>query len=145
MENVQKKPTKIFWVVGILFLLWNLLGCSMYLAEHLLSDEGYGEFFGQALLEVRDVYPTWSLAFYAIAVWGGLIGALTLLLRKKIAPVLFVISLCSALISFIPTFTNDLLKTAGGDFYWAMPVMVAVLGIAEVWWSRKKAADGYLN
>ena len=145
MEDTRTKPTTVFWIVGVLFLLWNIFGCSIYLADNLMSDQAYGEMYGQAMLDARDLYPSWAMAAYAIAVWGGLLAAIVLLLRKRLAPMLFVLSFVAAVICFIPMFTNAQLKEAAGSSFWVMPVIVMVLGLVEIWWSRKKAADGYLS
>lgn len=32
------KPTKVFWIVAALFILWNAFGCAMYLVDTMMSD-----------------------------------------------------------------------------------------------------------
>ena len=144
----NKQPTRVFWILGALFLLWNIFGCAIYLFDQMMSDaallENYGE-GGQAMLDARHAYPIWATAAYAIAVWGGLIASILFLFRKKFAVTLFILSWVVAVICFIPTFTNDIVKAGGGDSYWVMPIIVTVLGLFEVWWSRKKSADGTLS
>ena len=46
MEDSKIETPRWFWVVGALFLIWNLIGCSGYLAEHMMSDAAYGKAFG---------------------------------------------------------------------------------------------------
>lgn len=140
------KPPALFWVLAALFLLWNLFGCAMYLMERLMSDEAMLAMEnGEAILAAHKAYPIWASAGYAIAVWGGLVAAILLLLRKKLAAPLFILSLIAALICFIPTFTTAEAKAAGGSTYWVMPVIVGLLGLFEVVWSRAKASDGTLT
>ena len=141
----SKKPSAVFWVMGILFLLWGLMGCAMYLAEVMMSDKAYGEAFGQDLLAVRHVYPVWAMAGYASAVWSGLLAAILFLLRKRLSAVIFIFSLVAAIIGFIPTFTNSILREAAGPSFWVMPLIVVVLGSFEVWYSRKQSAKGVLR
>jgi len=144
-ETIKNKPGVLFWVLGGLFLIWNGFGCASYLMEQTMSDAAYAEAWGDAMAAVRDKYPAWSVAAYAIAVWGGLLAAISLLLRKKWAVPLFIISLIAAIISFIWGMTNEEAKAAAGGTAWIMPLAVVTLGLIEIWWSRKKAADGTLT
>ena len=144
-DNYNVKPSAMFWVLGVLFLLWGLMGCAMYLAEVVMSDKAYGEAFGQDLLAVRHVYPVWAMAGYASAVWSGLLAAILFLLRKRLSAVIFIFSLVAAIIGFIPTFTNSILREAAGPSFWVMPLIVVVLGSFEVWYSRKQSAKGVLR
>jgi hypothetical protein len=145
MTEFNQKPSALFWVLGVLFLLWGLMGCGMYLTEVMMSDRAYEETFGQDLFAVRHVYPVWAMAAYASAVWSGLLAAILFLLRKRVSAVIFIVSLVAAIIGFIPTFTNSVLKEAAGSGYWVMPVIVVVLGALEVWYSRKQSAKGILR
>jgi len=145
MTDVNQKPGTIFWVAGGLFLLWNLMGCGIYLMEATMSDAAYLEAYGEKMADARDVYPVWATAFYAIAVWGGLLAAILFLLRKRVSATLFIVSLIAALICFIPTFTSDVLRDAAGSSFWVMPVIVVILGAVEVWYSRKQSEKGVLR
>lgn len=141
----SKKPNALFWILGVVFLIWNIIGCYFYYLDQTLPDAAYAEAYGDALAAMRHQYPTWSVAAYAVAVWGGLVAAILYLLRKRWAAPLFVASLIMAIISFIWGFTNAEYKAAAGSQFWVMPVIVVVLGLLEVWWSRKKVADGTLS
>lgn len=148
MGNIVKKPSVLFWILGVLFLLWNAFGCFIYVMDKMMNDAALLEYYkenGQAMLDARHAYPAWATAAYAIAVWGGLLAAILYLLRKGLSVKLFALSLIAAAICFIPTFTNPTVKAGGGESYWVMPVIVIVLGLIEIWWSRKKKAEGYLT
>ena len=145
MTETTLKPPVVFWVAGGLFLLWGLMGCTMYLAEVTMSDKAYEEAFGQDLLAVRDVYPVWGIAAYASAVWSGMLAAILFVLRKRLSAGVFIFSLAAAIIGFIPSFTNSVLRDAAGAGFWVMPLIVVVLGSFEVWYSRKQSAKGILR
>ncbi|WP_026942178.1 hypothetical protein [Hellea balneolensis] len=76
-QNISKAPGW-FWVIVIIYLLWSLIGASMYLVEHMMSDVAYGESFGADMLALRDLTPWWATSGYAVGVWGGLIGIILL-------------------------------------------------------------------
>ena len=139
------KPSKLFWVFAALFLIWGLMGCGIYLVEVTMSDAAYAEAFGPELAAVRDVHPTWAIAAYATAVWSGLLAAILFILRKRLSPVFFMLSLVTAIIGFIPTFTNSTLRDAAGSSFWVMPLIVVCIGIFEVTFSRKQQANGILR
>ena len=146
MANIVKKPSAAFWILGVFFLLWNAIGgCGIYLMDKFMADAALLELGGQAALDARHAYPIWATAAYAIAVWVGLLASILYLMRKKLAVTLFIVSLVAAIICFIPNFTNAVVKAGGGNTYWVMPVIVVVLGLFEVWWSRKRAAAGILT
>ena len=71
------------WIVVGAGLILNLLGVAAYLAEA----------FGSGRSEAHDVLisarPVWATVAYAIAVFGGVIGCVALLMRRRLAlPVL---------------------------------------------------------
>ncbi|MEP6342304.1 MAG: hypothetical protein ABJ275_03240 [Maricaulaceae bacterium] len=139
------KSRALFWMLGAVFLIWNIIGCYFYYLDQTLPDAAYAEAYGDALAAIRHQYPIWSVASYAVAVWGGLLATLLYLLRNRWASPLFVMSLIMAIISFIWGFTNAEYKAAAGSQFWVMPAVVVTLGCVEVWWSRKKVADGTLS
>ena len=138
-------PSKIFWIVAALILIWNGIGCTLYLVDTLMSDAGYTEMYGEAMTAVRNNYPAWSIAAYAIAAWGGLLAAIMLLLRKKLTVPLFMLSLAAAIISFIWGLTNDEAKAAADGSGAFMPVIVVAIGVFEIWWSRRLRARNILT
>jgi len=144
-ENKTQNPSIVFWILGGLFLIWNGFGCYVYYLDQTLSDAAYTAQYGDALAALRHDYPVWSMAAYALAVWGGLLASLLYLLRKRAAFPLFGLSLIAAIISFIWGFTHAGYQAAAGNGYWVMPVIVISLGLLELWWCRKKVADGTLR
>lgn len=148
MSELARKPGALFWAMGLFFLAWNGFGCAMYVMDRLMSDTALVEFYGengQAMLDARNAYPIWATACYALAVWVGLLASIFYLLRKKLALTLFIVSLIAAIICFIPSFTNAVVKASGGDSFWVMPVIVVLLGLFEIFWSRKMVANGIIR
>ena len=141
----MKKPSIGFWVIAALFLLWNAIGCGLYLVEVIMTDAQYAEAYGEALAAARDLHPTWAVAAYAVAVWGGLLGAILLLLRRGLSVTLFTISVIAAVIGFIPSFISAPLREAAGTTFWLMPVIVVFIGLVEVWFARRSRSNGTLK
>lgn len=91
-EETRFKPTVWFWVLSVLGLLWNLMGVYAYLMDAYMKDETMAT-FSEAQKAIFINQPTWLTAAYAFAVFGGALGCIALLLRKKWATPLFLISL----------------------------------------------------
>lgn len=144
-DTISNKPTTLFWCIAAIFVLWALIGCGMYITEMTMSDAAYAEAFGPELAAVRDVYPTWGIAGYAIAVWSGLVASILFILRRRLSATLFILSLVMAVIGFIPSFTNSTLRGAAGEGFWIMPLIVVAIGCFEIFYSRKQQVNGILR
>ncbi len=141
----EVKPPTMFWVAGILFLLWNAFGCFIYYIDKATPDAKYTEMYGEAMTALRDAYPVWATAGYAIGVWGGLLAAILFLLRKRQALPVFVASLIGAIVSFLWVFITPEAQAAMGSTFWVMPVIVVVIGVFEIWVTKRKIAKGILG
>jgi len=145
METESHKPPTLFWVIAILFFLWSLVGCAGYLAEHLMSDAAYGEGFGEEMLALRGQTPIWATSAYAVGVWGGLIGAILILLRKKLCLPFLYASFAGAIIGFLPSLINEKFRAVMGGGDWAMMLFIWAVCLFIIWFARKKVAKGILR
>lgn len=146
-DNLKIGPGAAFWVLGVLFLLWNAFGCFLYYMDMTMSDQAYTEAYGQAMTDLRPLTPAWVSGFYAIAVWGGLLASILYLLKKKWAVPLFMLSLVGIVISMSwGLFSADVREAAGGvGAALVMPIIVGGIVVFQVWWSKKQAANGNLG
>lgn len=90
------KAPSWFTVLSLLALLWEVLGCFMYLSQ-VMTDPTMLPLDQRALWQAT---PVWSIAAYAIAVWIGLVGAGLLLLRRAAAVPLLFVSLVGVAVQF---------------------------------------------
>lgn len=111
---------KWFLPVGILALLWNLLGCMAYLSDVMLTPEDVAKLDAaqQAMYAAR---PAWAVAATAVAVWGGAAGSLGLILRRRWATPLLIASLLGVIAQ---DYNLLVLGGAGAD-----PVVLALQGL----------------
>ena len=134
-----------FWVIAILYLLWSFVGCGGYLAEHMMSDAAYRDAFGDELLGLRGLTPWWATAGYAVGVWGGLIGGIFLLLRRKLCLPFFYASLIGAIIGFIPSIFDDRFKAVMGGGDYGLMAFIWVICIFIIWFARLMSSKGVLR
>lgn len=128
MSNQEKnKPTVWFWVLGVLALLWNLMGVAAYLMEAYMKEEAMAS-YTEAQKEILITQPAWITAAYALAVFGGAMGCIALLFRKKWATPLFLISFIAVTARtgyfFFMTNTTELFDIVTGT---VLPIAVIII------------------
>ena len=84
-------------VVGWLALLWNLVGVAMFFLQTSLTAEQVAAMPPDRQL-VYEAMPDWLTVAYAVAVFGGVIGAVGLLLRRRWAVWAFAASLLAVVL-----------------------------------------------
>ncbi|MFT5133597.1 MAG: hypothetical protein ACI9SC_002070 [Gammaproteobacteria bacterium] len=80
------------WCVGIFALLWSGMGALDYLMTQ-TQNASYMSNYSAEQLTFFYGLPSWIIASWAIGVWGGILGALLLLMRKQLAAWVFLASL----------------------------------------------------
>ena len=130
-DNGKVKPPVWFWIVSSIALLWNIMGVLAYLGQAYMSVEDL-EKMSQAERLLYESQPAWVTGAFAIAVWGGALGCIALLLRKKWAKPALLISLIGVLgqMSYM-FFMSKTFEVVGSDKM-GMPIMIIVVGIALV-------------
>jgi hypothetical protein len=129
-----------FWVIGAIALIWNVMGVINFFEQmnpNVLAAYRASE---RAIVEGR---PLWATIGFAIAVFGGALGCLLLLLRKSGAYYLFVASLLGVIV----TMTHTL--GVGIDFGLGeilgiilMPLVVAAF---LIWYSKHAKSKGWIR
>jgi len=137
------KPPASFYIVGALFLVWNLIGVLFYLQHVMMTSETVPEGIDANMLAFMEATPTWATSAYAIAVNVGVIAAVLLLLRKSVAVPLFVVSLIGALVLDLDSFVLRDVVAIWGNGAYVVPSIVIVIGIVQIWYSRSVANRYY--
>ena len=146
MTNDGKVKVPVwYWIVSVVALLWNLMGAMAYLSQAYMSDEVKAALPAERM-ELMENMPAWATAAFAFAVWGGVLGCLGLLLRKKWAKPVLVVSLIGILIqmgySFFMTNAVEVYGTVEGV---VMPIIVIVIGIGLVLFSKSALNKGWIS
>src|SRR3712207_6523215 len=103
------------WLVGVVALLWNGYGAYDYLmtttgGEAYLRKAGAGMGWDagkiDAFVSHYNALPAWMTAAWAIGVWGGVLGAILLLVRRRWAVWAFAASLLGAIAGVIFHYTS---------------------------------------
>jgi len=94
---------------------------------------------------VFEGLPAWAIGAFAVAVFSGLIASILLILRKKWARLIFIVSIIAAIAQFINwLFISDAIAVFGPTTY-IMPIVVISIGIYEILFAKKGISKGWLN
>ena len=144
MTNSMNKPPMWFWIVSALALLWNLAGVMAYLGQAYMSIETL-EQMSQAERLLYESQPAWVTGAFAVAVWGGALGCIALMLKKKWAKPVFIISLIGILAQMSHSFFISNNFEVYGPGAMIMPIMVLIIGIALVLLANTAIKKGWLS
>lgn len=137
-----RRPTS-FWVIAVAALLWNLLGLAMWYLQVSMTPEA----IAALPADQRQLYenaPPWVNAAFGVAVFGGVFGALALLLKKRWAVALFAVSLLGLLVQLVSVFALTPALAVLGPSALAMPVVLVLIAVFLLWYARRAAARGWI-
>jgi hypothetical protein len=146
MTDTMKMTTSTpwhLWAVGLVSLLWN--GYGGY--DYVMTQTDNAAYLAQYTAEQRayfDSFPMWMEAVWAVGVWGGVLGAVLLLLRMKWAFHAFLASLIAFAISVVygqVSGGNAVMGTTGMIF----SAVIFLLGLGFVMYSRAMTRKGVLR
>ena len=137
MSEVQTKPHWSFWVICFIALIWNVMGSINFVMQ--TNPEMVANFpeAAQSLIASR---PFWATIAFAVAVFGGVLAELFLLLKKAVAYYLFVASFLGALITNIHTF-----QVSSAIEIWVGSLMSILIAAFLIWYSKLVKRKGWVN
>ena len=143
-SGIRRTPRHL-WVVGVVALLWNAVGAMDYFMTQ-TKNVAYMSQFTPEQLAFFSGFPTWVVATWAIAVWAGVLGAVLLLLRKRLAVPVFLVSLLAMVITAFHNYVlSDGMEVMGGDaMALGFTVVIFVVAIALFVYARAMQKRGTL-
>ncbi len=131
-----------FWVIGAIALIWNVMGVINFLVQmnpEMLAAYRESE---RAIIEGR---PLWATGGFAIAVFGGALGGLLLLLRKSAAKYLFIASLLGVIVTMIHSLGLGLGIDFGLGEILGIILMPLVVAAFLIWYSKRAESKRWLS
>ncbi|MEL7531873.1 MAG: hypothetical protein AAFN10_11220 [Bacteroidota bacterium] len=144
MTNESTKIPTWFWVVSSIALVWNLMGCFAYLGQAMMTEEMIAA-LPDAEQALYQNIPAWVTAAFAIAVWGGAAASLLLLLKRKIATPIFILSILGIIAQMsYNLFMSEALEVFGATGL-IFPIMTLLIGLGLIYFSRFATQNGWLR
>ncbi len=144
-NSAQIKIPKWFWVLAVISLLWNIMGILSFFVHTFITDEALAKLPDNE----RALYSEYTICttiIFAIATFGGLIGSLGLILKRKWAKIFFIISF----LAIVPQMIHNVFFTKSIDVYGlaqatTMPVLVVLFGAFLIWFSNYSIKKNWLK
>ncbi|GAB3718604.1 hypothetical protein [Flavobacterium koreense] len=143
MNTTNSKPSASFWAISIIALLWNIMGVNQYILMAYKSESVRAGLSAEKLALI-DATPVWSTAAFATAVFAGALGCIVLLLRKKLANTLFLVSFLGIIIQNIDAFMRfKISEFTGAEITFTL--LIPLIGLFLIWYSKKCISKGWLK
>jgi hypothetical protein len=132
-----------FWLIAVVMLIWNVMGGINFFVQ--MSADALASFpeSHRAIIEGR---PAWATGGFALAVFGGTLGCLLLLIRKSAAYYIFIASLLGVIVTMIHT-----VGIAGSTIdlnpfeILLMILMPLIVGAFLIWFSKWAEGKGWIG
>jgi hypothetical protein len=134
------------WLVGLLMLVWNALSCY----SHVMTLSQNDAFFraGGITPDIAAYFaalPAWYVAAWTIGVWGGVLAAVALLMRKSWAVWWVAASQLAMVINSVATLLNPNAREVLGRVGSIGAIAVIILGAFLVLYSMAMKRRGILR
>jgi hypothetical protein len=151
MEHANRGRTPVhLWIVGVLALLWNAIGCYDYLMTRLRNTDYLNSMMPtvdpNAVLAWVDDFPLYAQFGWGLGVWGGLLGAILLLARSRWAVLVLGLSLLGAVLGLgYQALVAPPMPGMEGGLGTAMPYLIIGIALALFLYARAMRAKGVLR
>jgi hypothetical protein len=132
------------WIVGVLALVWNAFGCTDF-SMTVTHNPAWMAPLSPEMIDWLDNAPSWTIVTWALGVWGGLAGALLLLLRSRWAVAAFTISLLGLAVNQIYPFVSDVPAMLTSPKSIGITLVIWVLALFLLWYALRLRGDRVLR
>ena len=133
------------WLLGIIGVLWSSIGVISFKLTQ-MNVEAVMSRFPPQQREYFESFPLWAVAFWAIGVFGSLIGCLLLLLKNRLAFHGLLASAIGAVVSNLGGLFLlggvEVMRETGGLSFSAVPI---IAGALLAWYARAMSKQGVLS
>ena len=132
------------WVVGIAALLWNAVGAVDYVMTQTRNAQYMSAFTPEQLAFFYGL-PAWTVAAWAIGIWGAVLGSLLLLFRKAIAVWFFLASLIGVALTTLQNYVlSNGLEVMGGPGSVLFTAVIFLVAIGLYLYARAMRGRGVI-
>ena len=127
-----------FWLIGAIALIWNVVGVINFFVQMNPDVIAAYRESERAIVEGR---PAWATGAFAIAVFGGALGCLLLLLRKSAAYYVFIASLLGVIVQMTPYLGMANVQVE----VWMGSLLSLVVAAFLIWYSKQAESKGWIS
>lgn len=145
MRDTFGKPPTWFWIVGVVLLLWGLVGIASFYFQVTLDAPALAAMsaYDRQLLQAT---PGWINIVYALATTCAVLGSIALLLRSAHARTIYLVSLGAVVLQFgFMLGATDLIAVKGFLVAAGFPIFIVLMAIFQLWFARVATGRGWLR
>ncbi|MDB4222899.1 hypothetical protein N9850_03940 [Granulosicoccus sp.] len=146
MSNSLVKTPWHLWLIGVIAVLFNFIGVFDFVMSMAQGAE-YQASAGMTPDQIAhyQVMPGWMMLVWAVGVFGAFLASIFVLLRKKLALPVFILSLAAFLLSVFYNYVlTDGRSVLGQDMMIASAVIAALL-VFFSWYASLMIKRGVLR
>ena len=137
MSEIHIRPHWSFWVICIVTLIWNVMGSINFIMQ--MNPDMLAK-YPEAAKSLVASRPSWATVAFAVAVFGGAIGNIFLILKKAAAYYLFIASLIGVILANIHT-----LQVSNATDILVGSLMSLVVVTFLIWYTKFVQHKGWVN
>ncbi|MFT5142881.1 MAG: hypothetical protein ACI80V_002015 [Rhodothermales bacterium] len=140
----ESSPPTWFWGVSIIALLWFVMDVAAFLMRVLMTEDALAV-MPEGQQQLYRSMPTWVNVVFAGEVFGGALGCVGLLLRKKWALPFLIISILGVLSqTFYVWFLSEAISIMGTPAI-VMPLVAILIGSGLIALAKSSILKGWLR
>lgn len=144
MTQLKQRPSW-FTMVSILVLLWSIMGVMQYIGQAYRMEFVTAGLSAEQLEYINQL-PMWVTAAFAVGTWFGLMGAISLVMKKKWALNFFRISFLGIAVNIIHMITDTKsLELFGSASDITLNVLIVVVGLAMLLLSKSAIRNKWIH
>ena len=133
------------WLIGIIGGLWSSMGVMSFMLTQMKVEAVMSRFPPQQR-EYFESFPLWAVAFWAVGVFGGVIGCLLLLLKNRLAFHFLLASVIGAIVSNLGgLFLLGGMEVMGGTSALGFTAFPIISGAFLAYYARAMTKKGVLS
>ena len=145
MNSTPPQRPAWFIAAAVTLLLWALAGVASFAAHVFVGEEMAAKQSAWDHAYFRAL-PAWFAWDYALATLAALAGAVALLMRSRLAVLLYVLSLVGVVIQFGYVFAGtDLLAHKGAAATVPFPLFITLMGVVQIVFARMAARRDWVS
>lgn len=133
-----------FTIAMIVALVWNLMGVLAFVGQIMMTPEQLAQLPAeQQALHAKT--PVWANAAFGIAVIGGFLGCVAMLLKKQFAVQLFALSIAGVVAQMFHAFFISNSYEVFGPGGLVMPLMIIIVAMLLLLFAKKCQNQGWID
>jgi len=142
---ITKKSNLPPWykILMTVALVWNIIGVLAFIGQMMITPETLVQ-LPKAEQELYLNTPVWATFAFAVAVFGGTLGCIALLMQKAIANIALQASLVAVLLQMYHSFVISNAFDVFGPGGVVMPISVVALAVILVLFAKKATKQGWI-